>query len=245
MIDDGPPCSNADRVRGQAPREDRDDREADREVLKSAHAPEELLGIAHPVEKALVARPPRCRSSGTPAWVVIRRPLVAEERLTAAVAALRYLGHSRRTVSRIGAAPPPRGDGIDSRPRPPRERPDADAGRAEERRRRRFDRHGDRRVHRHAGPPDGQAADGGVLHRGERGGARRRGVQLPARARHGDGSEARLPDRKLGAGLRRLRARSRHGDASPHTLARSDCARPLRRRLARRDARLPLRRVRS
>ena len=38
---------------------------------------------------------------------------------------------------------------------------------------------------------------------------RGRGLQLPARARHGDGSDSRLRDRELGAGLRRLRAAAR------------------------------------
>ena len=48
------------------------------------------------------------------------------------------------------------------------------------------DRHDRHRLHRHAGPPVRQAHPGGVLPR-RRGRARRRGLQLPARARHGDG----------------------------------------------------------
>ena len=71
------------------------------------------------------------------------------------------------------------------------------------------DRHGRRRLHRHAGPPAGKAAPRRVLRRGGRGRARGRGLQLPARAGHGDGADPGLRDRELGAGLRRLRARRR------------------------------------
>ena len=39
----------ADRVRGEAPGEDRDDREGDGEVLETAHRAEQLLGVAEPV----------------------------------------------------------------------------------------------------------------------------------------------------------------------------------------------------
>ena len=52
---------------------------------------------------------------------------------------------------------------------------------------------------------------------------RRRGLQLPARARHGDGAGARLRDRQLGGGLRRLRDRRptwRPCGASPGSTAR-------------------------
>ena len=45
-----------DVVRGQAAREDRDDREADREVLEPAHRAEELLRVAELVEDLLVLR---------------------------------------------------------------------------------------------------------------------------------------------------------------------------------------------
>ena len=45
-----------DVVRGEAPREDRDDREADREVLEAAHPPEQLLRVAEPVEDVFVLR---------------------------------------------------------------------------------------------------------------------------------------------------------------------------------------------
>ena len=99
------------------------------------------------------------------------------------------------------------------------------------------DRHGRRRVHRHAGPAHGKTAPRGVLLRGDGRRASGRGLQLPARARHGDGSDPGLRDRELGAGIRGLRdeAGSRH--APPHSVARGDRARPLRRPLARRDAR--------
>ena len=45
-----------DVVRGQAAGEDRDDREADGEVLEPAHRAEQLLRVAHPVEDLLVLR---------------------------------------------------------------------------------------------------------------------------------------------------------------------------------------------
>src|SRR5262249_28225847 len=45
-----------DVVRGEAAREDRDDREADREVLKSPHRAEELLRVAKLVQRLLVVR---------------------------------------------------------------------------------------------------------------------------------------------------------------------------------------------
>ena len=45
-----------DRVRGQAPREDRDDREADSEVSEPSHRAEELLRIAQLVEDLFVLR---------------------------------------------------------------------------------------------------------------------------------------------------------------------------------------------
>jgi len=43
-----------DVVRGEAPRENRDDREGDREVLEPSHRAEELLGVAEPVQDPLV-----------------------------------------------------------------------------------------------------------------------------------------------------------------------------------------------
>ena len=52
---------------------------------------------------------------------------------------------------------------------------------------RRVDRHGRGRVHRHAGSPAGKTAPRRVLLRGDGRGAPRRGLQLPARTRHGDG----------------------------------------------------------
>ena len=111
-----------------------------------------------------------------------------------------------------------------------------DAGRIDQGDRRRLGRHGDRRVHRHAGPAHGQAAPRRVLPRGACRRPRRRGVQLPARPRHGDGSGARLRDRELGARLRRLRARAGSRHAPPGSVARGDGARPRRRRVARRLA---------
>src|SRR5262249_48597732 len=45
-----------DVVRGEAAREDRDDREADREVLEATHRTEELLGVAQPMQSPLVLR---------------------------------------------------------------------------------------------------------------------------------------------------------------------------------------------
>ena len=99
----------------------------------------------------------------------------------------------------------------------------------------RRDRHRRRRLHRHAGAPDGQAPARRVLPRGVAR-ARGRGLQLPARARDGDGPRARLRDRELGARVRRLPARARPRDAAADPLARGDGARALRRRLARRLA---------
>ena len=78
---DRPALPERDVVRGQTAGEDRDDREADREVLEPAHPPEELLGIAELVEDLLVlrgvvpavcgpcahCRPPLCRA--TPAGI--------------------------------------------------------------------------------------------------------------------------------------------------------------------------------
>src|SRR5262249_19875441 len=54
----------ADRVRGEAPRKDRDDREGDGEVLESAHGAEELLGVAEAVELGLVVLVATYRWSG-------------------------------------------------------------------------------------------------------------------------------------------------------------------------------------
>ena len=75
-----------------------------------------------------------------------------------------------------------------------------------------------------------------VLPRGDGRGARGGGVQLPARARDGDGPGAGLRARELGAGLRRLRRAARHGDAAPDPVARGDGARARRRPVARRRA---------
>ena len=95
------------------------------------------------------------------------------------------------------------------------------------------DRHRRRGLHRHAGPPDGQAHPGRVLpRRGLR--ARGGGLQLPAGARHGDGPGSGLRDGELGEGVRRLRHRPRPRDASPHPVARLHRLRALRRGLARR-----------
>src|SRR6185295_5017756 len=60
-----------------------------------------------------------------------------------------------------------------------------------------------------------------------------RGVQLPARARHGDGPATGLRDGELGAWLRRLPPASRPRDAAPQPVARGVGTRPLRRRLGR------------
>ena len=91
-----------------------------------------------------------------------------------------------------------------------------------------LDRHGRRRVHRHAGPADGQARPRRVLPR-RLARARRRGLQLPARARDGDGSSPGLRAHELGHRLRRLPAHARPEHAAPHPVARGDGARPLRR----------------
>ena len=74
-------------------------------------------------------------------------------------------------------------------------------------------------VHRHAGPPAGQAAGRRVLP-GRGGRALRRGLQLPARGRRRDEHRRRVRDVVLGARLRRLRAGAGHGHAAPHALAR-------------------------
>ena len=82
----------------------------------------------------------------------------------------------------------------------------------------------------------GQAAARRVLPRRDGRGARGGGLQLPARARDGDGSGARLRARELGAGLRRLRRPARPRDAAPDPVARGDGARARRRAVARRLA---------
>ena len=51
-----PAVLEGDRVRGQAPREDRDDREGDGEVAEPSHGAEQLLRVAQPVEGLLVLR---------------------------------------------------------------------------------------------------------------------------------------------------------------------------------------------
>ena len=55
---DGDRATLAERdvVRRETPREDRDDREADREVLEAAHRPEQLLRVAELVEDLFVLR---------------------------------------------------------------------------------------------------------------------------------------------------------------------------------------------
>ena len=60
----------------------------------------------------------------------------------------------------------------------------------DELRARRVDRHRGHGVHRHAGAPARQAPASRLLLRAGRSRARHRGLQLPARARHGDGSRA-------------------------------------------------------
>ena len=132
----------------------------------------------------------------------------------------RRLGRESRTSEGAGGRPAP---SIQRRGR-------ADARGARRRGRGRDDRHGRLRLHRHAGPADGQARGGPLLPRGH-GRARARGLQLPARARHGDGPAAGLRDGELGARLRRLPPAARPLDAAARALARGNGARPLRRRL--------------
>ena len=80
------------------------------------------------------------------------------------------------------------------------------------------DRHGDARLHRHAGPAPGQAPVGGVLpRRGSR--ALRGGLQLPARGGRGHEHRRRVRDVLLGARLRRLRAQARPDDHAPPAVA--------------------------
>ncbi len=67
-----------------------------------------------------------------------------------------------------------------------------------------------------------------------------RGLQLPARARDGDGPGAGVRDRELGARLRRLRAPARPLHPAPDPLARGHRDGAVRRRVARRDARRPV-----
>ena len=105
-----------------------------------------------------------------------------------------------------------------------------DARRAQGGGRGRDDRHGRLRVHRHAGPADRQARARGLLPL-RVGRARARGLQLPARPRHGDGPAARLRDGELGARLRRLPPPARPRDAAADPVARGDGARALRRGL--------------
>ena len=90
---------------------------------------------------------------------------------------------------------------------------------------RRHDRHGRHRVHRHAGPPVRQAHPGGVLPR-RRGRARRRGLQLPARARHGDGSRSRAtrwPTGRAATATSRSSPTWRRCAGSPGSTARRSC----------------------
>ncbi len=119
--------------------------------------------------------------------------------------------------------------------RPRRDRRDAVARRPAQGGQGGDDRHGRHRLHRHAGAAVRQAHPGGVLPRRRRR-ARRRGLQLPARARHGDGPDPGLRDGQLGGGLRRLRDRPGHGDAAPDPVARPHGARAVRRREPRRLA---------
>ena len=83
------------------------------------------------------------------------------------------------------------------------------------------DRHGDRRLHRHAGPADGEAPGRGVLPRG----ARRRAHEvegcnyLLALEMEMD-PRAGLRDGELGARLRRLRAATRSRQPAPDPVAR-------------------------
>ena len=73
------------------------------------------------------------------------------------------------------------------------------------------DRHRRRRVHRHAGPPAGQAAARPLLRRRRRR-ARHRGLQLPARGRRRHEHRRRLRDLVVGARLRRHGVRPRRAD---------------------------------
>ena len=207
MTATGPPCSKRDRVRGQAPREDRDDREADGEVAEPSHGAEELLRVAQLVEDLLVLR-----------RVVAGRL----DRCSYDLPGIADVSQAGITCTLALTCQP----GVGSRR--------ADARRAEGRGRGRRDRHGRRRVHRHAGPAHGKAPSRGVLLRGDGGRAPGRRLQLPPRARHGDGPDPGLRDRELGAWLRRLRDEAGSRDAAPDSVARGDRSRPLRRPLARR-----------
>ena len=91
----------------------------------------------------------------------------------------------------------------------------------------RHDRHGRHRLHRHAGPPVRQAHPGGVLPR-RRGKPRDRGLQLPARAGHGDGSRSRATRWRTGregtATSRSRRTSRRCGGSRGSTARRWCCA---------------------
>ncbi len=162
-----------DGVRGQAPREDRDDREADGEVAEPTHGAEELLRVAQLVEELFVLR-------RVEAGRLTRAHTTSQGSPTFSGG---YYVHSRVDMSTGGR--------IGSRR--------ADARRAAGRGRGGRDRHGRRRVHRHAGPAHGKAAPRGVLLRGDGGRAPGRGLQLPARARHGDGPDSRATRSRAGS----------------------------------------------
>ena len=216
MIATGPPRSKRDVVRRQAAREDRDDRERDGEVLEPAHPAEELLRVAQLVEDLLVLRGVVPAAFGLlcsfDASFVRSGPTVGG--YSRPFVPFLSSGDTTGTANgrRIGADAELRGAAQPGR-----------AGRG---------RHGRRRVHRHAGAPDRKAPARGVLRRGGRRRPSGRGLQLPARARDGDGPRSRLRDRELGARVRRLRAPARPRDAAADPVARGDGARPLRRRLA-------------
>ena len=76
---DRPALAECDVVRGEASRQDRNDREGDREVLKPAHRAEQLLRVAELVEGLLVLRCLDSRGCGLCAHVLacLLSPLTA------------------------------------------------------------------------------------------------------------------------------------------------------------------------
>ena len=203
-----------DRVRGQAPREDRDDREADGEVAEPSHRAEELLRVAQLVEDLFVLRGVVAGRLDQCSCALPGVACRSQAGITRTLALTCQPGGQRTRIAPVLALRGAEGRGRGGR-----------------------DRHGRRRVHRHAGPAHGKAAPRGVLLRGDGGRASGRRLQLPPRARHGDGPDPGLRDRELGARLRRLRDEAGSRDAAPDPVARGDRTRPLRRPLARRLAR--------
>ena len=101
---------------------------------------------------------------------------------------------------------------------------------------RRPDRHDRRRLHRHAGPADGQARPRpGVPRRRDR--ARRPFLHVPPRDGHGDEHARGVPAHELGDRLRRLDRRADLGPAAVAALAARHGDGPQRTRSTRRRAR--------